>query len=206
MCSESCTHGVERGKRRRLLQSLTYRYELEVSAAVSRKREALNVSGTARSTNTLRRLTKPFTTQRGRFIIATLQELTQQECPTLTCSSAVFHASRIQRQQLIPEDLPIPAELFSLSLPELSKISSLRLSSWKMFPRSLGITRGKLSERSFTRFQNWGIVLNGWFITAHVLESLNRGGGLTLSDIAVRNAPAKYSLSNAAIAKALSRL
>ena len=79
----------------------------------------------------------------------------------MTCSSAVFPASRIQRQQLIPEDLQTLEALFSLNLPELSKTSSLRLSSWKMFPRSLGIIRGKLSERSFTRFQNWGIVLNG---------------------------------------------
>lgn len=153
----------------------------------------------------LRRLTKPYMTRRERFIIATLQELTQQECPTLTCSSAGSHA-RAFRAADSDEGLTIPAELYSLSLPELSKTSSLRLSSWKMFPRSLGIIRGKLSERSFIRFQNWGIAWNGWFITAPVLESLSRGGGLTLSDIAVRNAPAKYSLSSAAIAKALSRL
>ena len=165
----------------------------------------MNASVFVRSTSTLRRLTKPFTTQRGRFIIATLQELTQQKCPISTCSSAgslakVFHVVASD------EALTIPAELCFLNLPELSKTSGLRLSSWKMFPRSLGIIRGKLSERSFTRFQNWGIAWNGWFITLPVLESLNRGGGLTLSDIAVRNAPAKYSLSNAAIAKALSRL
>ena len=155
----------------------------------------MNASVFVRSTSTLRRLTKPFTTQRGRFIIATLQELTQQKCPISTCSSAGSHASRILWQQLIPEDLQTLEALFSLSLPELSKTSGLRLSSWKMFPRSLGIIRGKLSERSFTRFQNWGIAWNGWFITAPVLESLNQGGGLTLSDIAVRNAPAKYWLN-----------
>ena len=154
----------------------------------------MNVSGTARSTNTLLRLTKPFTTRRGRFIIATLQELTQPECPTLTCSSAGSLA-RVFRAADSDEGLTIPAELYSLSLPELSKISSLRLSSWKMFPRSLGIIRGKLSERSFTRFQNWGIAWNGWFITAPVLESLNRGGGLTLSDILESEIPSKYWLS-----------
>lgn len=151
----------------------------------------------------LRRLTKPYMTRRERFIIATLQELTQQECPTLTCSSA---GSLVKPFLAVASDgdLPTLEALFSLNLPELSKTSSLRLSSWKMFPRSLGIIRGKLSERSFTRFHNWGIAWNGWFITAPVLESLSRGGGLTLSDIAVPNAPAKYSLSNAAITKLLS--
>ena len=135
----------------------------------------------------------------------TLRELIQEKCPTLTCSSAGSLANPIQRLRTIQEDLPIPEELCSLNLPELSKTSDLRLSCWRMCPRSFGISRGKLTERSFTRFRNWGIAWNGWFITLPVSESLSRGGGLTLSDIAVRNAPARYSLSNAAIAKALSR-
>ncbi len=157
-----------------------------------------------RSTSTPQPLTKPFMTRRERFIIATLQELTQQKCPISTCSSAVFHANPTRYLQQIPEDLLTLEALFSLSLPELSKISSLRLSSWKMFPRSLGIIRGKLSERSFTRFRNWGIVLNGWCLTAQPLILRSRGTGCTLWDIAVPNAPEKYSLSNAAITKLLS--
>jgi len=45
-------------------------------------------------------LTKPFMTRRERFIIATLQELTQQECPILTCSSAGSHARVIPKKRI----------------------------------------------------------------------------------------------------------
>mgnify|MGYP007026672025 CR=1 FL=1 len=166
----------------------------------------LNVSGFAKSTSTLRQLTEPFTTQKRRFFTMTLQELIQQKCPTSTCSSADCLVSPILRHQEIQEDLSIPEEFYSLKLPELSKTSDLRLFCWRMCPRSFGISRGKLTERSFTRFQNWGIVLNGWCLTAQPLILPKRGKGSILSDIAVRNAPAKYSLSSAAIARLLLRL
>ncbi len=77
--------------------------------------------------------------------------------------SHLRHGGRVFRAADSDEGLTIPAELYSLSLPELSKTSSLRLSSWKMFPRSLGIVRGKLSERSFTRFQNLGYCVE-WMV------------------------------------------
>ncbi len=178
--------------------------ESAVSAAVSNKRAALSASVFVRLISTPQRLTKPFTTQRGRFIIATLQELTQQECPISTCSSAVFHASRIQWQRQIPEDLPTLEALFSLNLPELSRKNDLQLFCLKMFPDSYLMTASGRFRPSSVRFRNGGIVLNGWCLTAQPLILHSQGTGCTLWDIAVPNAPEKYSLSNAAITKLLS--
>lgn len=152
----------------------------------------------------LRRLTKPYMTRRERFIIATLQELTQQECPTLTCLSAVFPANPTRYLRLIPEDLQTLEALFSLNLPELSKKSDLQLFCLKMFPDSYLMTASGRFRPSSVRFRNWGIVLNGWCLTAQPLILHSRGTGCTLWDIAVPNAPAKYSLSNAAITRLLS--
>lgn len=151
----------------------------------------------------LRRLTKPFMTRRGRFIIATLQELTQQECPISTCLSA---GSLVKPFLAVASDgdLPTIEALFSLNLPELSKKSDLQLFCLKMFPDSYLMTASGRFRPSSVRFRNWGIVLNGWCLTAQPLILHSRGTGCTLWDIAVPNAPDKYSLSNAAITKLLS--
>ena len=62
----------------------------------------------------------------------TLRELIQQKCPTSICSSAGSHArATLYAEQ--DEALPIPGELYSLSLPELSKKNDLQLFCLKMF-------------------------------------------------------------------------
>lgn len=135
----------------------------------------------------------------------TLQKLIQEKCGISTSLSEGFRANPIRFADA-DEDLTIPEEVYSLNLPELLKTSSLQLFCLKMFPDSYHMTKTGLFKRSSVRFRNWGILSNGWCITAHVSESHNQGGGCTLSDIAVPNVPDKYFLSSAAIAKALSRL
>lgn len=77
----------------------------------------------------------------------TLQELIPQECPISTCSSAVFHVNHSRAADL-EKALPIPAELFSLSLPESSEISDLQLFCLKTSERFLSIIKGKPSGKS----------------------------------------------------------
>ena len=94
--------------------------------------------------------------------------------------------------------LTIPEELCFLNLPESSKKSDLQLFCLKMFPASYLMTASGHFKPSSVRFRNWGTVLNGWCITAPVLESHSQENGCTLSDIAVPNAPEEYFLSIAA--------
>ena len=140
-----------------------------------------------------------------RSIIATSQQLIQQECPTSTCSQA-GSLVRVFPMLALEKDLTIPEELYSLNLPESSERNSLQLSCLKKLPDSYLMTASGRFKPSSVRFRNWGIVLNGWCITQPVSESRSQGEGCTLPDIAVPNAPEKYSLSNAAIAKLLSKL
>ena len=133
----------------------------------------------------------------------TLRELIQEKCPTSTCSSAV-HLVRVFRYPGQDGDLPIPEELYSLSLPELSKKNDLQLFCLKTFPDSFLMMPSGRFKSSSVRFRKWGIVLNGWCLTAQPLILRSRGTGCTLWDIAVPNALAKYSLSNAAITRLLS--
>ena len=56
---------------------------------------------------------------------------------------------------------------------------------------------------SSPRFMTWGIVWNGWCLTAPILESRNPGEGCSLSDILIPDAPEKYYLSSEQVEKLL---
>lgn len=94
--------------------------------------------------------------------------------------------------------MTIPEALYSLNLPELSEKSDLQLFSSKMFPFSYHITPAKRLRKSSARFRNWGIALNGWYITAQPSVCLSQDEGFILSDILMQNVPEKYFLSIAA--------
>ncbi len=133
----------------------------------------------------------------------TLQELIPQECPISTCSSAVFHVNHSRAADL-EKALPIPAELFSLSLPESSEISDLQLFCLKTSERFLSIIKGKPSGKSSLRFLSWGILLNGVCLTQKVGCPKNESAS-TLPDIIEPTAPEKYFISKNAAAKICAR-
>ena len=59
---------------------------------------------------------------------------------------------------------------------------------------------------SSPRLLKWGIISNGWCLTANTSESHNSEGGCILSDILIRDVPERYFLSAAAMRKILSNL
>ena len=61
------------------------------------------------------------------------------------------------------------------------------------------------SALSSERYMSWGIVLNGACLTARISASPNRENGCILSDILIRDCPAKYFLSKRAMEQLLSR-
>jgi len=71
-----------------------------VSAAVSRKRAALNVSEAARSTNLPQPLTKPCIIRKERIFIPTSRKSIRKTLKILTSSSAVFRASLIPKKRI----------------------------------------------------------------------------------------------------------
>lgn len=66
-------------------------------------------------------------------------------------------------------------------------------------------TAGRPSALSSERYMSWGIVLNGACLTARISVSPNRENGCILSDILIRDCPAKYFLSKRAMEQLLSR-
>lgn len=87
----------------------------------------------------------------------TLQRSIPTKCPTSTCLSEVFPASRLVLQGS-GVDSRTQEELCSIILPELSKPKDLQLFSLKTYPVCYRTVRGKLTKQFLKRFQNWGIV------------------------------------------------
>ena len=85
-----------------------------------------------------------------------------------------------------------------LRLQEYLKLKDLNLFSLKM-SKGYSITKkGKLLERSFTRWQNWGMKFNGWYLTANFLEFPRTERGYSLSEVLEENPDQKYYLSEKA--------
>ncbi len=56
---------------------------------------------------------------------------------------------------------------------------------------------------SSKRFRTWGIMWNGQCLTANILECPSQESGCSLSAILIPDAPEKYFLSSAQVAKLL---
>ena len=102
--------------------------------------------------------------------------------------------------------LKMPEELSSLRFPDWLRKDDLRICSLKMFPTFYRMTKDGHLRSSSPRFMSWGIMSNGLCLTAKISESRSQGGGSSLSDILIPDAPEKYFLSSAQEAKLLYRL
>ena len=103
----------------------------------------------------------------------------------------VKHSQSLERGEVFK----IPEEHSFLRLRELLKLKDLKLFSLKMSKGYSITTKGKLLEQSFKRFQNWGIMFNGWFLTASFLEFPKTERGYSLSEVLEENVDQKYYLS-----------
>ena len=112
--------------------------------------------------------------------------------------------NHIQQRRPMQEGLTIPAELYSLNLPESSGTSNLQLFCLKMFDHSLLITGAKRIKKSSPRFLSWGILLNGVCLTQEVGFPKSENAS-TLSDIIEPTVPEKYFVSRNAAARICSR-
>ena len=137
--------------------------------------------------------------------MATFEKSTQKTCPTLTCSVPDFLV-RVSQLPAEDWDSKIPEALSSLKLPESLQKNGLHFYSWKTSPVCYRMTAAGRLLPSSPRLLKWGIISNGWCITANILESHNNAEGCTLSDILMDDVPEKYFLSEAAMRKILNNL
>jgi len=150
-----------------------------------------NVSDTQRLTNMQSKLTKDTSNTKT---METQQKLSQKNYQTLICSVEDFLAKHSQSLEN-GEVFKIPEEHSFLILQELLKLKDLKLFSLKMSKGYSITTKGKLSESSFKRFQNWGMMFNGWFLTANFSEFPRTEKGCSLSEILEEQVDQKYYLS-----------
>lgn len=137
--------------------------------------------------------------------MATFEKSIPKTCPTSTCSVPDFLASL----SVLPDsavDSKIQEVLSSLRLPESLQRNGLHFYSWRMSPVCYRMTAAGRLLPSSPRLLKWGIISNGWCLTANTSESHNSEEGCTLSDILMVDVPEKYFLSETAMRKILSSL
>ena len=137
--------------------------------------------------------------------MAICEQSIQGNSPTSTCFAADFlaKASRLQDGVSVSE---IQEALSSLKLPESLQKNGLRFYSWRMSSVCYRMTAAGRLIPSSPRLLKWGIISNGWCLTANTSESPNSEDGCILSDILIRDVPERYFLSAAAMRKILSNL
>jgi len=124
----------------------------------------------------------------------TVQKSIQANYQTLICSVEDFLAKHSQSLEK-GEVLKIPEVQCFLRLREYLKLKDLKLYSSKTSKAYSITTKGKLLESSFKRWMNWGIMFNGWFLTANFSEFPRTERGYSLSEILEENVDQKYYLS-----------
>ena len=122
------------------------------------------------------------------------QDHIRETLEILICSSEGFRASLSAQQENAFRSQMNEATSF-LSLQESLKPSDLGILYLKMFPVCLVRKRDTVSQRSLTRFPNWGIAYAGVALTAKISESDNPESECSLSDILESEVPSKYWLS-----------
>ena len=85
-------------------------------------------------------------------------------------------------------------------------LRTIRFYSWKMSSACYRMTAAGHLIPSSPHLLKWGIISNGWCLTANTSESPNSEDGCILSDILIRDVPERYFLSAAAMRKILSNL
>ena len=92
---------------------------------------------------------------------------------------------------------------------EIARILAEKRPPFLLLENVLGLLShdsGRTLNTSSPRLLKWGIISNGWCLTANTSESPNSEGGCILSDILIRDVPERYFLSAAAMRKILSNL
>ena len=138
-----------------------------------------NASDTAKSTNT------QFKSMKNTSNIKTTEtqtKLTQENFRTSIFSVEDFlarHSALLEegKASMIPE-----ARCF-LILQEYLKLKDLHIFSLKTSKGYSITAMGKLSPQLFKRFQNWGMIFNGWFLTANFSEFPRTGNVFIIGNI-----------------------
>lgn len=140
--------------------------------------------------------------ERRKCIIQTPEKLTPAISQTST-SCAEDSPARHFLRLAGDEASKMPEALSSLRLPGWLKQSGLRICSLRTFPDCFRMTRDGRFLSSLPHFCSWGTASNGWCLTAPISESPRQDAGCSLSDILIPDAPEKYFLSSAQVAKLL---
>lgn len=154
--------------------------------------------GSQRSTNTLQScLFGDFQTS---LTLETAPKSIQVNYRTLICSVEDFlvsHSQSLERGEVSK----IPEVRCFLRLQEYLKLKDLKLYSLKTSKAYSITTKGKLSKSSWKRWMNWGMKLNGWYLTANFSEFPRTEKGCSLSEVLEENVDQKYYLSEKATKK-----
>ena len=129
-----------------------------------------------------------------RFILTMQEKLFPNSYPILTLSQVVFlvNLSVLQEQE---KDLMIQEEHCFSKLLELLPLKDLSISSLKMYPDCLTITKAGHLKQSSIHWMNWGMMFAGRYLTAKISEFPSHEIECSLSDILENNVPEKYYLS-----------
>lgn len=166
-------------------------------------KDPLLVLDSAKSTNTQSKPMKK--TSQTTLTSETAQKLNQKNFQTLICCVEDFLANHSQSLEK-GEVSVIPGGQCFLKLAEYLKLKDLSLYSLKMSKGYSITTKGKLLVSSFKRWKNWGIELNGWFLTANFSEFPRTERGYSLSEVLEENVDQKYYLSESTIKNLVKRV
>ncbi len=145
---------------------------------------------------------KQFMIREVNFTLMTQEKSYPNSYPISTLSVEAF---RVNPSPLQDEDsdLKIQEELCFLRLLELLPLKDLSISSSKMFPDCLTMTKAGHLKQSSVRWVNWGMLCVGRYLTAKILEFPNLENECILSDILEGNVADKYYLSRKQVEKLL---
>lgn len=116
--------------------------------------------------------------------MAICEQSIQGNSPNSTYFAADFLAkvSRLRDGVSVSE---IQEALSSLKLPESLQKNGLHFYSWRMSSVCYRMTAAGRLIPSSPRLLKWGIISNGWCLTANTSESPNSEDGCILSDILI---------------------
>jgi len=130
-----------------------------------------------------------------------LEETSEKLIPatfqTLTSSARDFLA-RVSAMQEPGKASKIPEEHCFSRYVESRKLKNLHYYSLKMLEVFFQIKKEKRSKSSFNRWRNWGIGLNGKYLTADILFPKTESE-YSLSDILEKEVDEKYFLSSSMV-------
>lgn len=121
---------------------------------------------------------------------------------TLISSVEDFHVRHSVQQEKEPGSRT-PEVPCSLKLPDWLKHDDLRICCLKMYPDCYRMTGAGHLRPSSARWMTWGIMWNGWCLTARISGYPNQESGCSLSAILIPDAPEKYFLSQKQLEKLL---